>query len=485
MKKYVFFALLGGMLLRPAISVPGIGTSEELEAIDISCWIWSDHSAARMTFDDYRLLLHARVLAYDGDPAAVEAAYNNWAAWGLLDVLHRIIRLSVRAKLERPERFANPYCWNSLVSMEQFLSEFAKSIVIDSQRQYEPGSDTRVLYLVRWKLRFVEPFPGIAEKLAAIEGKISYYEQRVALAQEVESIESQLQQNIERGLVDTRLEDRIAQLPAQEREAVEQLRKQSLDKKAKELAEAQAQQERAERVLRRQKELDQAIAWRKEEIDTRRPNPGAEAQRQKDPALAEAVATWEQAYRKELAERKAEEARRLLAEKRREAEERFNSTTAATSLWSQMRKLQSERDKADRQVRQIEAQHPLVKIVGKIKDRERNAILVWGRALPVESTDLRTFGVLLQDSNIVVLNPERQWITMTHYAGALHYFLRKDSGPNAFGVNVPVWVYGDKPSTLASAETNRIEVERRYRELEAQYQRLKQEYISKAVGATE
>lgn len=111
-------------------------------------------------------------------------------------------------------------------------------------------------------------------------------------------------------------------------------------------------------------------------------------------------------------------------------------------------------------------------------------ILVWGKALPHAGTDPRTFGVLFQESNITVLNPNQQRIVPSHYTGGLHYFIRKDSGPNAFGASVPVWVYGDRPANLKSAENRRDEVIRRYNDLEAQYQRMKQEYVSKALGST-
>ena len=81
-------------------------------------------------------------------------------------------------------------------------------------------------------------------------------------------------------------------------------------------------------------------------------------------------------------------------------------------------------------------------ISGNVVDREPNAILVWGLAVPVNTQGEIPFGTLARDSNIVVLNPGAEGLSGSYYVG-YHCFRRKKSGTNAFGAPVPLWEYAD------------------------------------------
>lgn len=63
------------------------------------------------------------------------------------------------------------------------------------------------------------------------------------------------------------------------------------------------------------------------------------------------------------------------------------------------------------------------------------------------------FGGLLGEGNIQVINPYQEGIHGRQYNG-MHYFFRKTSGKNTFGVSVPVWVYGGIPPDMKQEAQN-------------------------------
>jgi hypothetical protein len=245
---------------------------------------------------------------------ALQQEYQAWAADRRLEVLHRLIAgLSVVPPTSRYA--ADP-------GISAFRSDLELALHETS------GDDPASLYKAYWICRFLEPSPGIAEKLTAVETEIRAHEAKVRFARDLEAIKARLKDVTARGVSDAELEAKIARLPVAEREDIERLRKQYSDGKAEEVAKARAEQERAEMAARRQKELDQAITWRREEIDTGKTNPVALAQRQSDSGLASAVAQWEQQYRKELAERQAAETKAQPAKQSRVKEPTAVSPTS-------------------------------------------------------------------------------------------------------------------------------------------------------------
>jgi hypothetical protein len=100
------------------------------------------------------------------------------------------------------------------------------------------------------------------------------------------------------------------------------------------------EQRQREAVLTRQRAIDEAIQLRKEEIEGGKPNPRLSEQRRSNTEIDKAVSGWEQAYRREVAEKKAAEARKQLAEiERARTEEQRRREAEALA-----RKAQEEKD---------------------------------------------------------------------------------------------------------------------------------------------
>ncbi len=100
----------------------------------------------------------------------------------------------------------------------------------------------------------------------------------------------------------------------------------------------------------------------------------------------------------------------------------------------------------------ISASAPLLKknpsfvIFGDVKDKGKSTILIWGKAF-VGSRDQHWVSSG-EERNILVINPKNQVKNENYYQGR-DYFLKKDSGKNGFGADVPVWVFGDPPQEVA------------------------------------
>ncbi len=101
---------------------------------------------------------------------------------------------------------------------------------------------------------------------------------------------------------------------------------------------------------------------------------------------------------------------------------------------------------------------PAFRVGGEVKDRDHDADLIqlWGTVQPKSSDDMNTAGVLLQEGNVVVRNPDKNAnlaIGGTYSGDA--YFVERRTGKNGFGVEVPIFVYDTTPplriQTLRSA----------------------------------
>lgn len=101
---------------------------------------------------------------------------------------------------------------------------------------------------------------------------------------------------------------------------------------------------------------------------------------------------------------------------------------------------------SQKRLEQLLVDHPEVRINGKITDRERDSLQVRGSAYTT-GEDRNVFGGWIAEGNIVVLNPTPEHNYGTYYSG-IHYFHNKTVGKNAFGTQVPVWVYGDMPPEM-------------------------------------
>jgi tetratricopeptide (TPR) repeat protein len=90
----------------------------------------------------------------------------------------------------------------------------------------------------------------------------------------------------------------------------------------------------------------------------------------------------------------------------------------------------------------LNSKYPKFKIIGDIKDRDKDILQIWGVALPV-SENYYEYGAMLEKGNIIVLNPNEFNINYNIYANGEHYFRGKQYGKNAVGADVPANVYGD------------------------------------------
>lgn len=101
---------------------------------------------------------------------------------------------------------------------------------------------------------------------------------------------------------------------------------------------------------------------------------------------------------------------------------------------------------SQKRLEQLLVDHPEVRINGKITDRNRDSLQVWGSAVTT-GDNRNVFGGLVAEGNIIVLNPHSENNTGIYYNG-IHYFQNKTVGKNALGSEVPVWIYGDMPPEI-------------------------------------
>jgi uncharacterized protein YecT (DUF1311 family) len=92
--------------------------------------------------------------------------------------------------------------------------------------------------------------------------------------------------------------------------------------------------------------------------------------------------------------------------------------------------------------------NPVFRIQGDIRDTEPTSVQVWGIAVVPPTSGYEHWASSGAQRNIVVLNPKNTIHNPAFYVGD-HYFVKKDSGKNGFGADVPVWVFGDPPDDLA------------------------------------
>jgi hypothetical protein len=240
------------------------------------------------------------------DPVKLELTYREWESSKKLQVLHELIEFSRMIPVNDRREYYE-------------LGNFVKPVLAirDSCLPLKDSTsdDMNLLRVLYWRLRLIEPVKDTKEMLASVETKI-----------EILSVKNALKQIIDKGKTNIELEQRISKLPEDARREIGDLRTKLLEEKSRQLAMAKAEEDRREKALKRQQEMDQAIKLRKAEIDTGKTNPTLQQQLNEDSELKSAVALWETQYRKELADKKAWEAKRKLQEielaKKEEAREK-------------------------------------------------------------------------------------------------------------------------------------------------------------------
>lgn len=270
------------------------------------------------------------------EPAKLEATYKEWKNDRRLDALHELIR---SGRLMATNKICRYECGTFSTNIYRVLqsTEVLEKKALDS-------TDLNPLYVAYWRLLFIEPYSytggskdylltssdDIKTRISRIENRIKESQVILAEKMEIESIKTALKDTIDTGKLNAELEERISALPDAQRTSIEAFRKDLLDEKKTELAKAQEEKERREKMLARQLEIEQAIKWRQGEIETGKPNSAAQKQRQGDPEIRKAVELWEIEHKKEKAEKRADEAKQKLAamerakegeRKRKEAQE--------------------------------------------------------------------------------------------------------------------------------------------------------------------
>lgn len=112
------------------------------------------------------------------------------------------------------------------------------------------------------------------------------------------------------------------------------------------------------------------------------------------------------------------------------------------------------------------------KILGTIKDRNEEHLIIFGTAVPVDE-DYSRMGTLLTEGNIEVFGPETKSIMGSTYGWnekAYHRYIIKSYGVNAFGMSVPVYWYGALSATIYTLEQN-------YNDSKALFYKLVDDYL--------
>lgn len=277
-----------------------LNSSDERRIAGLLSSFYSSYTRSFIAFDSVSLLKTT-------SPTDLESAYQKSLVDKKLDIFHELIRfLPVLKKFKSIK-----------VYEAEMLDKSLQEVLQSSETLDENASsfkDLQQLYLAYWRLRFIEPYQGVKSRLDMVDKKIKSFEGAQTEEKEFESIKSALNENINQGQTDAYLEQRIAKLPESKREAIEDLRNKLLEEKATQVKKVQEDKEKKEKSLQKQIQINQAIKWRKEEIDTGKLNLKAQEQRKKDQEINQAIELWEMHYKKELATKKADEAERRIAE---------------------------------------------------------------------------------------------------------------------------------------------------------------------------
>ena len=112
---------------------------------------------------------------------------------------------------------------------------------------------------------------------------------------------------------------------------------------------------------------------------------------------------------------------------------------------------------AEANLAKIKKQYPIFMIAGEV--RTWSPFNVWGIAFSYEAS-YSHIGMRTTDSNILIENPDQNKIMYGKYIYGYHYFKRVTTGKGIFGQDVPIYVYGGKPTEITKAE-NQVSTEKK------------------------
>jgi len=122
------------------------------------------------------------------------------------------------------------------------------------------------------------------------------------------------------------------------------------------------------------------------------------------------------------------------------------------------------------------------RLKGKITDRGKNYLQIWGLAYPIEGNKTH-WATRVEDTTIIILNPP-PLDNPVYYVG-INYFREKRHGKNVFGASVPILVFGDMKREIKAKVEPTMQ---RYSKLRQELKQLKNDReeiadkLSRAVG---
>ena len=146
---------------------------------------------------------------------------------------------------------------------------------------------------------------------------------------------------------------------------------------------------------------------------------------------------WQKALDKKVAEAESKEVSLKAKEEKLQAQK----DALIANLQAEQEKLEGQKEATT-----------LFTVYGRIQNKEKNAIQLWGQAVPTKGV-LNHWAMQTKETVIIILNPKTM-SSGAYYTGS-HYFVKKASGKNAYGGSVPIWVFGDLPPKVKS-ETDAI-----------------------------
>ena len=144
---------------------------------------------------------------------------------------------------------------------------------------------------------------------------------------------------------------------------------------------------------------------------------------------------------------------------------------------NEISKLKGELAAAKKRIDEQQSKSVAFQIAGEVKDRDEGVIQIFGLSVP-QNHDFTLVGACQQNCNLIIVNPMKDRDYGHHYGPALHYFKEKKYSKNAFGGQVPVFVFGGPPADLDKAINKYNALVDRINSLEDEQAKLKEAALS-------
>ncbi len=101
----------------------------------------------------------------------------------------------------------------------------------------------------------------------------------------------------------------------------------------------------------------------------------------------------------------------------------------------------------EKRQRELAGEFTECRVYGEIKDRDNGVLQLYGQAIPTNG-DIRAPGTLLENGNIVIVDPDLNAIAGQYYRPSIHFYAQRTFGKNLFGADVPILHYGPAPAPV-------------------------------------